>query len=311
MWDCFNGLFRYSDAINNFYNIADEDEQLSRKTLNIAGLMTYLYENISTDSSPMIVFIRNFQLVNKASYGNVVQSVCSLKEFQNNKNNKIKLIFISGSIHIEPEQEKMFTTFQYDLPDEEEIQNITIRFGEALKKKKNINIDKNTILRVSKAAKGLTSDEIMNCYRKSIIKYNTLDIEMVKNEKIQIVQNSGCLDFKKTTNVSVDDMGGNENFKEWIKEIQECMNPDAIKFGVVPAKGFVGFGVPGSGKTFSAEIIANLLDVPLLSLNFSKIMGSLVGQSERAIDKALAVVKACAPCVLLVDESDKTLSGYK
>jgi SpoVK/Ycf46/Vps4 family AAA+-type ATPase len=55
---------------------------------------------------------------------------------------------------------------------------------------------------------------------------------------------------------------------------------------------------------------ANLLNVPLLELNFSKIMGSLVGQSERAIDQALSVVKACAPCVLLCDEAEKALGGY-
>ena len=59
----------------------------------------------------------------------------------------------------------------------------------------------------------------------------------------------------------------------------------------------------------AAELTANLFQVPLIELNFSKIMGSLVGQSERAIDHALSVVKACAPCVLLCDETEKVLGG--
>ena len=41
----------------------------------------------------------------------------------------------------------------------------------------------------------------------------------------------------------------------------------------------------------------------------SKIMHSHVGQSERNMSKAIEILKACKPCVLFIDEIEKTLSG--
>lgn len=43
----------------------------------------------------------------------------------------------------------------------------------------------------------------------------------------------------------------------------------------------------------------------------SKIMDKLVGQSERKIEQAFRVAKACAPCVFLWDEVEKMLGGIK
>ena len=62
----------------------------------------------------------------------------------------------------------------------------------------------------------------------------------------------------------------------------------------------------------TADIIANYLKIPLLKLDLARIMGSFVGQSERAIANALRIVKACAPCTLLVDEAEKWIMelGY-
>jgi len=104
-------------------------------------------------------------------------------------------------------------------------------------------------------------------------------------------------------------MGGNENFKQWLKEVKNTFSDEAKEFNIEPSKGYICYGVAGGGKSASAELCANMLDVPLIVLNFSKIMGSLVGQSERAIDNALKIVKACSPCVLMIDEAEKVLGG--
>ena len=70
-------------------------------------------------------------------------------------------------------------------------------------------------------------------------------------------------------------------------------------------------GIPGTSKTVSAEILASYLGVPLLSLDMAKVMGSLVGQSERQIANALRIAQAVAPCVLLVDECEKAFGGFQ
>ena len=58
-------------------------------------------------------------------------------------------------------------------------------------------------------------------------------------------------------------------------------------------------------------MIATELNLPLLKFNVSKVMSSFVGKSEQNMEKALEVVQACAPCVLLIDEVEKSLSGMQ
>ena len=49
------------------------------------------------------------------------------------------------------------------------------------------------------------------------------------------------------------------------------------------------------------------MNVPMLTLEMDKIMSRLVGDSEQKIVRALDIAKASAPCVLLIDEVEKTL----
>ena len=58
-------------------------------------------------------------------------------------------------------------------------------------------------------------------------------------------------------------------------------------------------------------MIATELNLPLLKFNVTKVMSSLVGRSEQNMEAALNVVKACSPCVLLIDEVEKSLSGMQ
>ena len=55
--------------------------------------------------------------------------------------------------------------------------------------------------------------------------------------------------------------------------------------------------------------MSHTLGLPLLKFKMSSVMHSHVGQSEKNMDNALKIVKACSPCVLLIDEVEKTLSG--
>ena len=43
----------------------------------------------------------------------------------------------------------------------------------------------------------------------------------------------------------------------------------------------------------------------------SKLLSKFVGESERNIDEAINIINQVAPCVLLIDEVEKALGGYK
>ena len=67
--------------------------------------------------------------------------------------------------------------------------------------------------------------------------------------------------------------------------------------------------VNNNEKTMLAEAFAGMMHVPLLSLSMAKIFDHLVGSSEKRIDSALKVARSCAPCVLLMDELEKSVGG--
>ncbi|MHB8860927.1 MAG: AAA family ATPase [Pirellulaceae bacterium] len=66
---------------------------------------------------------------------------------------------------------------------------------------------------------------------------------------------------------------------------------------------------PGCGKSQFAKTLGNETGRPTLVLDVGALMGSLVGQTESNIRQALRIADAMAPCVLMVDEADKALSG--
>jgi len=74
-------------------------------------------------------------------------------------------------------------------------------------------------------------------------------------------------------------------------------------------KGVLLAGPPGTGKSLIAKNVAAILNLPLLQLDIAGMLGSLVGQSEQNIKRALSTASAIAPCVLWIDEVEKALSG--
>jgi len=68
-------------------------------------------------------------------------------------------------------------------------------------------------------------------------------------------------------------------------------------------------GVPGTGKSAFSKALGAETGRPTLILDIGSLMGSLVGQTETNIRRALQIADAMSPCVMMVDEVEKALSG--
>lgn len=77
------------------------------------------------------------------------------------------------------------------------------------------------------------------------------------------------------------------------------------------SKGVLLLGTPGTGKTMVCGALAGASELPFIEFNLSAVFGSLVGQSEGNMRSAIDTIKSIGPCVLLVDEVEKALSGTK
>ncbi len=66
-------------------------------------------------------------------------------------------------------------------------------------------------------------------------------------------------------------------------------------------------GPAGTGKTQLAEALAFECGVPFVIFDLSKIYGMFVGQTEKAIDRALKALMSLGRCVLFIDEVDQMM----
>ncbi|MED1125215.1 AAA family ATPase [Bacillus atrophaeus] len=256
-----------------------------------------------------VYLLRDFHLLNDTHA--IKRGLRDIKEYPSKNYNPI--IVVSPVVNIPVEHEKLFTIVTYDVPSRKEVEQLIASMANNIEKAisngRNFTAptEKQQVQLVN-ACIGLTFNEISDVFAKSLVKFKELSLQAVMEEKMQLVKKAGVLDYV-IPRFNFDDIGGNQAFKEWVLEVEDAYSDEAIEFGVTRPKGYLALGIPGTSKTVSAEAIANKWGFPLLKLNMSKIMDKLVGQSERKIDQAFRVAKACSPCVLLMDEVEKMMGG--
>lgn len=108
---------------------------------------------------------------------------------------------------------------------------------------------------------------------------------------------------------SFNNVGGLGNLKRWLLQRNQAFTQKARDFGLPNPRGVMLVGVPGCGKSLCAKAVAAAWEKPLLKFDLGRVFGSLVGESEERMRKALEVAEGVAPAVLWIDELEKGLSG--
>ena len=173
------------------------------------------------------------------------------------------------------------------------------------------NIEKDTKKNeedIINAVTGLTVDEAQSAVSKSIVVKKKCDIPRLLKEKKQIIKKNGMLEFYEP-NVSMEDVGGLKNLKKWIKERKVCFSQEAADYGLKKPRGVLILGCPGAGKSLVCKAVSSIWNMPLLKLDFGKLFGSLVGDSEKNIRSALSIAELVSPSILWLDEIEKAISG--
>ena len=66
--------------------------------------------------------------------------------------------------------------------------------------------------------------------------------------------------------------GGLDNFKDWLKLRTNAFSQAAITYGLPYPKGLLLVGVQGTGKSVAAKTIAYEWELPLLRLDFGRLL---------------------------------------
>tara|TARA_Y100000114_G_scaffold157313_1_gene189594 strand:+ start:12609 stop:14195 length:1587 start_codon:yes stop_codon:yes gene_type:complete len=216
------------------------------------------------------------------------------------------IVIVDSELHIPPRLEKIISVIDFDLPDRKAIETRTSGLLETCEGTANLSdADKDALLKLgSNAALGMTLAEAENIFAKSLAMHGTLDVKTIMSEKKNIIRKSGVLEYYEVSN-DMKSVGGLVNLKGWLDQRGRAFSDEAKAFGLPNPKGVLIIGIPGTGKSLVSKTIGYEWDMPLLKLDVGALFGSLVGQSEANVRKAIQTAEALAPCVLWIDELEK------
>lgn len=217
------------------------------------------------------------------------------------------LIIVGCRLCLPPELEREITVIDFSLPDDEQLGNVLDGIIDSASLKK---LAADAREKVIKAAKGLTTIEAENAFALSVVEVKTLDPKIIAREKSQAVKKGGLLELVDRR-VSLESIGGLDVLKDWLLKRRNCFSERAKEYGLPLPSGLLILGIAGTGKSQTAKATAEVLQVPLLRLDAGKLFAGLVGQSEANLRSAIQTAEAISPCVLWIDELEKSFAGAK
>jgi len=229
--------------------------------------------------------------------------------------NNFKFIFlISPLLFIPQELKKEVTLFDFALPDYSELERLfdSIVEGYRAKAGMTININPEEKHKYIRALQGLTLDEAQQSLNKVLFGRKVIDnsiLPLLYEEKRILTRKEGVLEFIPQ-GVSLKEVGGLENLKEWLTKRSKAFSEDAKKFGISPPKGLLMMGISGCGKSLSVKAISALWDLPLFRLDMNEVFSRGSGSPEEVFNRALKTMESVAPAILWIDEIEMGVAGY-
>ena len=111
---------------------------------------------------------------------------------------------------------------------------------------------------------------------------------------------------EKETGITFEDVAGQDEAKEELKEIIEFLKYPARyqNIGGRLPKGILLVGPPGTGKTLLAKAVAGEAHVPFLSISGSDFVEMFVGVGAARVRDLFNEAEKRAPCIIFIDEID-------
>lgn len=210
------------------------------------------------------------------------------------------LILLAPSWSLPPEVEHDIPVISDSLPDRDEL-------GRALDlcvAATGTDIDVAARPALLDAASGLTLAEAENSIALSFAATGEFIPARVTEEKLKLVRQSGYLEIATPADIAT--LGGLGELK---RAVAEEIAPN-IHDTELAVSGAIFCGVPGTGKTHAARVIASILQWPCLKASVARLKGGTVGASEGNTLALFRVARAVAPCVLMFDELEKGVGGH-
>ncbi len=220
------------------------------------------------------------------------------------------VVLASHALELPPEVHRYAARFRLSFPSEEKIRQIILDEARVWQRKNNgaqVKTDSKTLDRMVGNLRGLTESDVKHLVRGAIYDDGAItssDVSEVNKSKFKLMDMGNILSYEYDT-AQFGEVGGLEKLKEWLEQRKHAfVTPQK---NLDPPKGVMLLGVQGGGKSLAAKAVAGLWHVPLLRLDMAALYNKYHGETERNLRETLALADKVAPCVLWMDEIEKSL----
>jgi ATP-dependent 26S proteasome regulatory subunit len=288
----------YSWDFVNGYNPTILNESYKRNPFEALSKIRNIYGEVPS----LIIFKDYYNFLTDLSIARELKNILTIIRTQPKT-----ILFVHFENTVPKELIDKFVFLEFSLPKKNEIEKEIGRLIQTLDQK--INNDLFDLL--VNSCRGLPLEKIRFLVSKSIAANKILNfktINFVLEEKRQSISQTEILEFWQSSE-KLSDVGGLEGLKSWLNKRRLHFSEAAQNYGLPVPRGILLVGVQGTGKSMVAKAIANDWFLPLLRLDSGRLFGGVVGESERRIRKMIEVAESLSPCVLWIDEIEKSLAN--
>ncbi len=251
----------------------------------------------ATPDGASLLVLRNFHRF--LSSAEVIQAL--EHQLAHGKMHRTFVVIVAPVVQLPVELERLFAVLSHELPDRTQLLAIATSIAmEAEELPSGSELDQ-----VLDAASGLTRYEAEGAFSLSLVRNGKLEPSTLWELKTQSLMKSGFLSLHRGQDAFAE-LGGLDSLKAFC--LRSLRSSHRQRPGLKP-KGILLLGLPGVGKSAFSKALGNETGRPTLILDVGALMGSLVGQTEQRTRQALQIADAMAPCILMIDEVEKALSG--
>jgi hypothetical protein len=250
----------------------------------------------SPDSSAILVLVNFHRFLSSAE---IVQAL--VQQISAGKQSRAFVVILSPVVQVPVELEKLMVVVEHELPDRSQLEQI----ARGIATEDGELPDGDSLATVLDAAAGLTRFEAEGAFSLSLVRHGHLAADVLWELKAQTLKKSGLMQLYRGGE-RFDSLGGLQALKAFcLRSMRRQGHSNPLR----RPRGVLLIGVPGSGKSQLCKCLGTETGRPTLILDIGSLMGSLVGSTEANIRQALRIADAMSPCIVMLDEVEKALSG--
>ena len=311
VWDCLGGW----NGTGNFKNLTEAIQIITAVDRNAerpGSARSASQEDPFRENTYMIFRDPHYELLQ------VPEAVCALKlaiqkQALNTKAKRRPVFLITPSEAMNPDLVPYMKRLDYPKPDQNQRLQIFDGVRSSITSAAAKQCSDALRHQIAMAAAGLTATDAADALSESLIRHGGIKpeiIDTIETEKGRLLKKSEVLTYvPKHEIMKANELGGYAELKRWLAERALAYTPEAVEIGLDYPKGIVLAGVPGTGKSICADLIARTFALPRVTFHIDAVFNSLVGATEQRVRDAISTADALEGCVLLIDEADKALKG--